>query len=926
MFRLNIGSINTSSFADVDRRIEIIKLMEEEKIDICCIQETRLKEKHWVVANKYNNIRNDTGVGTLIFIKNRLKFETLNFDDINHINLTAIKIDSKNRKDLIIISIYIPCVTSKSLLFKEMDIILKKIKHLPFVIGGDFNLAPKQLEYMKKWVDKEAHLVNLITPNAPTFRLGGKLDYFLTSTDIFTNKYCKVKDIGLEHNLIQTTLNINFQANVNPFITAFKWKKCDWTSFGEKATLAHTTIVPIDHNITNSEIDAIVDTFTTNIQTTMNNAVPRGAAGRFYINELPKEADHYYKERRRLKQILKRARTNNRLANNDRIEHLKRSVAEATKIIKKFIKDERTKILENRIKNINDNTNRFRELRRLNGQNMARKTITLKRADGTKIETAKETLNEIKDFYEELYSRRTPKCNELDKVKQLINILPNIKSITEFNSSNPANRPKVLEDKFTNCREVGACIRSISNKTSSGPDNIPNLIIKKLPFCYTATLTKIINHCINNSYFPCLWKKGTIIPIPKKAGTIETKDLRPISMTANPGKILEEIILRRLRLTIKDGTIPTNQFGFMQGHSTIDALTVFKEELLSSINSGNFLATCSLDIRKAFDSVWHEGLIYKLFKARCDRYTVRIIHSFLNDRTAVIKAENQNSDPIIIGRGVPQGTKLGPILYNIYTGDIKSNIKLTNNERIQTYADDTLISSRSPDAHIATERVGKRVEEIEKYLNNWGIEINAEKTKHLLARPKNKTIKYAKKGPLKLEVNGKTINREKSLKYLGVIFQHNGSFSKQAAEMAKRGRRLTGASIRILRNKTINYKLRYMTYKMFIRSSVTYASAIWASPSNIKNIEVMERWVFRHIENLYRNPDTKKWFSNEYLYKGIECEKMDEFLKRIHVKYKERMENHENPLVDIAKKGLEHLRVQNEIAIQRKEKEKIKKK
>lgn len=89
----------------------------------------------------------------------------------------------------------------------------------------------------------------------------------------------------------------------------------------------------------------------------------------------------------------------------------------------------------------------------------------------------------------------------------------------------------------------------------------------------------IINHCLNNSFFPNKWKTAIIIPIPKKGGIIENKDFRPISLTANLGKLLENAIIRRLHKGVIEGTIPSHQFGFKEGHSTCDALEILEHQL-----------------------------------------------------------------------------------------------------------------------------------------------------------------------------------------------------------------------------------------------------------------------------------------------------------------------------------------------------------
>lgn len=187
-------------------------------------------------------------------------------------------------------------------------------------------------------------------------------------------------------------------------------------------------------------------------------------------------------------------------------------------------------------------------------------------------------------------------------------------------------------------------------------------------------ITTLINHCINNSYFPVKWKEAIIVPIPKKQGIIEPKDFRPISMTSNIGKLLEDVISRQIKTNLVAEAIPWTKFGFTEGHSTVDALTVFKGEIDNTRKRGEFMAVGSLDIKKAFDSVWHRGLVYKVQKAGCDMHTTRIVKSFLEDRFAKIKIDDNLSESLSINRGVPQGTRLGPLLYNIYTGDLKPDL------------------------------------------------------------------------------------------------------------------------------------------------------------------------------------------------------------------------------------------------------------
>lgn len=111
-----------------------------------------------------------------------------------------------------------------------------------------------------------------------------------------------------------------------------------------------------------------------------------------------------------------------------------------------------------------------------------------------------------------------------------------------------------------------------------------------------------------------------------------------------------------------------------------------------------------------------------MWNAGCDPLTVKIVGSFLNNRTARVRVNNTLSESFKIERGVPQGSKLGPLLYNIYIGDLKGNMKSGGN--IQHYADDTLVMQSSVNAFHTTKLMGEYCNQVIKYLENWGIELN----------------------------------------------------------------------------------------------------------------------------------------------------------------------------------------------------------
>lgn len=162
----------------------------------------------------------------------------------------------------------------------------------------------------------------------------------------------------------------------------------------------------------------------------------------------------------------------------------------------------------------------------------------------------------------------------------------------------------------------------------------------------------------------------------------------------------------------------------MKGYSTLDAFKVLDRILEHNRRLGKYVAVCSLDVKKAFDSCWHNGMVYKLFIQSCDPITCRIVQSFLNGRTACVRVDGEKSREFDVLRDVPQGSRLGPILFNLYMGDMRE--KVANGGKIIQYADDTLVLHPSNTAENAVNHVQEYVDEVQEFVENWGIEFNKE--------------------------------------------------------------------------------------------------------------------------------------------------------------------------------------------------------
>jgi hypothetical protein len=187
-----------------------------------------------------------------------------------------------------------------------------------------------------------------------------------------------------------------------------------------------------------------------------------------------------------------------------------------------------------------------------------------------------------------------------------------------------------------------------------------------------------------------------MIPKPGKDPT-NPQSYRPISLLNITGKILEKILTSRLKHVLEtNNLLPPEQFGFRAQRSTINPILEFHTDSTRHANLKECTLAVFLDIERAFDTVWHDGLIQKLISLRLNPNFIKIIDSFLTNRTCRVKIQNSKSASIQLQAGVPQGSILSPLLYITYCRDFPVSEDPRTKTRL--FADDTAVwtSQRNP--------------------------------------------------------------------------------------------------------------------------------------------------------------------------------------------------------------------------------------
>ena len=403
-------------------------------------------------------------------------------------------------------------------------------------------------------------------------------------------------------------------------------------------------------------------------------------------------------------------------------------------------------------------------------------------------------------------------------------------------------------EPFT-CMEIKQSVKNnVKHKKSAGYDLITPKILIELPNCAYIYIRNIYNAMVRLQYFPKSWKVAEIIPIPKVGKDPSlTTSYRPISLLPILSKVFERLFLSRIEpYLIQKNLIPSHQFGFRKGHSTIQQVHRVTNKIATDIDQKRFCIALYLDVAKAFDKVWHEGLLFKLNKYL--PYTIfKILKSYLKDRYFYVKFKDKTSALLAVNSGVPQGSVLGPILYLLYTADIP--IPSNQNSMIATFADDTVLLSSHSSINTATNVLQNMLNNIIKWFDYWNLKINEDKTIQVIYTNKKNYC------PTNITVRNISIEVSDSAKYLGMYIDKKLSWKAHIDAKCKQLRlRLREVYWLISRNSPLSLENKLLIYKMILKPIWTYGIEIWgtAAMSNLKPIQVLQSKILRIILNTRR--------------------------------------------------------------------------
>ena len=339
-----------------------------------------------------------------------------------------------------------------------------------------------------------------------------------------------------------------------------------------------------------------------------------------------------------------------------------------------------------------------------------------------------------------------------------------------------------------------------------------------------------------------------MIPIEKKTNAVECGDYRTISLIAHASKIMLKILTKRIEAKAKD-YIGRNQFGFRTGCGTRDAIGVMRMLCERSLEHGNDVYICFVDFEKAFDRVNWVKMMSILRNLGVDWRDRRMIAELYMNQEAVVRIEDDVSDPGIIGRGVRQGCPISPLLFSIYAEammaealeEVKEGIRV-GGELLKDvrFADDQGMIASSNDG------LQRLIDSLNRAAGRYNMKINIKKTKTMVVSRKGGGI-------VDIQLDGKKVEQVKKFRYLGSMISEDGRCIddvKSRIGMAKDAFYKT----KELLTKSLSKSIKKRMVKSLIWPVALYGCETWTMRKEESDrLAAFEMWIWRRMEKVSWN-------------------------------------------------------------------------
>lgn len=932
--QFKIIELNTGSLISHKKRHEMETFLTANDPDVVLLCETNLSDKHIIDFKNYDFIRKNKTPGTFdrgsgVLIKSSINHTPIDTRCWGLLSLecTATIINTTGRPLAVVSAYRNPSDRTNKDFAKDLTTIFNTLTSGgPVIVGGDFNARHTFLHdskindhgkilhdwFLDNFLQLSIKIESSLEPTRYSPSSSSFLDLFIVSesVDIQYHPPCgnllEIVDFESDHRAVVLPISLVDRPQRSE---PKRYRDYNATNWGRLRDHVETGLVNVQiesqRNMTIAEIDKAIVDVSQLVITAIEEEVPTREVRNNTIIRLPSDLVDLIQHKNRLRRRWQRTQY---CMNAHR---LKSEINNLSKIISDRVKMAHSEYWTNLLKAVKPDNQLFRNINRLSNKSR-NNTIPTLMVGTTLVENEADKAEALAVHFEAVHTQNVGLGDvaETDRINRLVHErFGNTEPRLHFNAESPACATDILirNRHIVSTESLKLLMHSKPNKKSAGHDGIPNIVLRKLGPLFFTKLATLFNQLYNIGHFPQIWKNAKTVAILKHGNPInKVNSYRPIALLPCIGKLYESVIQRELvNFTEFDKNIlPDDQMGFRPQRSTVHALTKLQSDVATNLNHKRPTIAISLDVAKAFDTTWIEGIVYKLAVVfGANEFLCRSIFNYLTNRHFSVQVGHELSSTKATVAGVPQGGVLSATLYTIYTADLPDPPENRHQIHRLQYADDILIYVSSPLLVDATHRLECYIKTLSEYFEKWKLRCNPEKSEMVLFKGPNR-LSYRAVNRLHKNITINTGNNilkpSKSIKYLGMIFEKNTKHTRHIDNTLKKAH-WSLMLIRPLLKKVdgLSPHIKTLCYKQLIRPVITYGFPAWANATShqIERIRLVERKILRSCTHYCRNPHNLHHHKNSHLYRTANIPRIDQHLVKLAIKFFNNAAESESPLI-----------------------------
>uniref|UniRef100_A0A2S2NJ82 Retrovirus-related Pol polyprotein from type-1 retrotransposable element R1 n=1 Tax=Schizaphis graminum TaxID=13262 RepID=A0A2S2NJ82_SCHGA len=387
----------------------------------------------------------------------------------------------------------------------------------------------------------------------------------------------------------------------------------------------------------------------------------------------------------------------------------------------------------------------------------------------------------------------------------------------------PALSYQLQESEMLTTAELAEAGRSLPRGKAPGPDGVPDEVLRVIVQVRPDLLLPTFNDCLKKGVFLDSWKVATLVLLRKGDKPLDQpSSYRPLCLINSVGKLFERLLKMRITrhlLGQPDG-ISEHQFGFMRGRSTNQAIEAVMN-IVNKVGSGQLYnrklcALASLDVANAFNSAPWERIDAALIKKRVPAYLINVIRSYFNGRRIITDGGQR-----LVTTGVPQGSVIGPILWNIFYDELM-RLELPDGVNIVCFADDAAVVATGYTTRLLEEAMNDSLQIVSTWMKKQGLSLSSSKSVAIMLTTKRGYEKPS------FQIGEDEITLAKDIRYLGVQLSSVLGFRKHIQTVSEKSMGTATRLCRLMPNVGGPIAEKRKLLMTVVHSQLLYAAPIWS--------------------------------------------------------------------------------------------------